>query len=529
MKNIIFALPVLFISLCYGQINLEHTYSDGIANRIVLENSGEIYYVLDQHNKQAKIYNANHNLWKTIDLPTTPNATIVGIYHLSENKINADNLIELAYTYYSVSGSTLEYESRIINENGTSLLTVPGASSLFLSEFQGMPNKIIAYMYGMPFYSKVFSVPGLNHEHTYNDGIVYRVMLENSGEKYYLLDDLNKKAKIYNSDHTIWKTINLPTTPEATISAIYHLSENKINPDNLIELAYTYYRINGSTIEYESRIINESGTNLLTIPDASSIFLNEIQGIPNKLLANIHGQPLQSKVYSVPGLTLEHTYTSGNISRIKMENSGEKYYLLDITNKQAKLYNSDHSSWKTVNLPTTPGATIIGIYDVSETKIDPDNNIEISYTYYFTEGSSVEYEGRVINENGITLLTVHGATSLFLSEIAGLNNKLIAHIHGNFTSSKVYGLPSTTTKTMEHNKNLIRIFPNPASDFISLTSNDLGSIDKISIYNQTGIKMLEIYDFDNGVIDISGLKSGVYIFVGEKNGEILLRNGFVVL
>ena len=112
----------------------------------------------DLTNKQVKIYNANHSFWKTINLPTTTGATLNAVYHLSEIKISTDNLIEVIYTYYVNNGGNLEWESRVINENGTTLLTVIGASSLFLSELQGSSSKLIAYIYGTTPSSKIYSV-----------------------------------------------------------------------------------------------------------------------------------------------------------------------------------------------------------------------------------------------------------------------------------------------------------------------------------------------------------------------------------
>ena len=384
--------------------------------------------------------------------------------------------------------------------------------------------------FGLLFFLTTICYGQINLEHTYNDGNVSRVLLENSGEKYYVTDLTNKQVKIYNSDHSFWKTINLPTTTGATINAVYHLSETKISTDNLIEVIYTYYVNNGGNLEWESRVINENGTTLLNVIGASSLFLSELQGASNKLIAYIYGTTPSSKIYSVPSLNLEHSYPDGNVSRTKLENSGEKYYVTDLTNKQVKIYNSDHSFWKTINLPTTTGATLNAVYHLSETKISTDNLIEVIYTYYVNNSGNLEWESRVINENGTTLLTVVGASSLFFSELQGLPNKLIAYIYGTTPSSKVYGLPTVGPSGIKKviQENQVKIFPNPTSDILYITSDFDIVIDNIKIYNVEGKCVFELSQYSNQPINVSKLNKGIYIISGHRDSDMLFHSKFIV-
>jgi len=229
-------------------------------------------------------------------------------------------------------------------------------------------------------------------------------------------------------------------------------------------------------------------------------------------------------------INLEHTYTDGIVSRILLENSGEKYYVTDLTNKQVKLYNADHSFWKTINLPTTTGATLNAVYHLSETKINADNLIEVIYTYYVNNGGNLEWESRVINESGTTLLTVVGASGLVLSELQGLPNKLIAYISGTPTSSKVYGLPTIgTTGISEFNQNAnIKIFPNPTSDFLYITSDFDTKVDNIKIYNVEGKCVLELHHYDNLPVNVSDLNKGVYFIIGHRKNDVLFQSKFIV-
>ncbi|MBM3435873.1 MAG: hypothetical protein FJY07_06630, partial [Bacteroidetes bacterium] len=71
-----------------------------------------------------------------------------------------------------------------------------------------------------------------------------------------------------------------------------------------------------------------------------------------------------SLVYSQ--IMLDHTY-SGWASVANLSVSGYKYHVLDTQTETLKLYNTDHSLWKTVNLSVPSGYTLMtNVYNVSE-------------------------------------------------------------------------------------------------------------------------------------------------------------------
>ena len=286
----------------------------------------------------------------------------------------------------------------------------------------------------------------INLENTYNDGLITRVKLENSGEKYYLLDRATNQIKLYNANHTLWKTITLITNQSPLDLTIFHLSETKINADSNIEIAFSYYTDNGEIV-YNSRIINELGTILLDVSNASSIEVSEIDGLPIKVLALIDDVNYSTKIYNVPSLTLENTYTGDDyVKRVKLESFGEKYYQLDKMNYIVNLYNANHSVWKNINLLPMENIVDLTINHLSETSINVDNKIEVAYIYY---DALLNFEGKISNEDGVAILTIPNVWSINVDEISGLSNKLIAEFLDLSTfaySSKVYGLSLFTVE-----------------------------------------------------------------------------------
>lgn len=523
MRKIIYGLLILLTkTICFGQINIEHSYNGEDLTRVKLENSGEKYILMNHFLMKAIIYNADHTIWKTINLPPITEILTAKTKHASETKINSDSLMEIIYTFGLSSYTDSKYESGIINENDSVLLKIPGAFNVFLQENPGLPNKIIAYIKDTTtsaYSSNVYSVPGLSLEKTHTDGLVKRVILENSGEKYYLIDQTDKQVKIYNADHTLWKSVNLPIPIDATIGS-YYLSETQINPDNLIEISYSYITDSAGVYSYESNIINENGAVLLTIPGATSIYLSNVPGLQNKIIAN-------NKVYSIPSLTLENTY-SNNITRVKLENSGEKYFLFNEINKQVLVYNADHTLWKTVNLSTGSSTNILFL---SETKIDSDSQLEICY-FYFIVNETVLCESRIINENGSILLTVTGSSSMALSEISGLQNKLIVPYYDHESIANVYNLPNSGSLISEQKINNFDVFvyPNPAKDKICLKIGQLTNLKNaiLSIYNIQGQLIIQQnIQNETPTIDINTLSKGIFFIKitndGNSKGTIFVK------
>ncbi len=408
---------VLNLSLMSGQISLEGSY-DGSVERVYLEFSGEKYFYLDAESKQVKLYHSDHSPWKTIDLPCPEEAVIWFIDHLSEGKINSDSKVEIMYSFYIENGNDQTYEERIINEDGSILLSIPNGYFVEFSEIAGAENKLVAYLKGNPSnYSEIYSLPALTLDHRY-ELEVGRWNLENSGEKYVILDFNNKQFLIYNADHSPWKTIPIPDPAGITQFYQYNVSETKIISDNQLEIIYAYY----NTIPNGKRfvgVINEAGTALFTIPDAIQFTLEELPGKPNKIIAGIMGgSHTDSRVYDLPSFT-EEMYYEYSARRIDLEISGETYYYTDLENKEVKLYDGGHNLWRTIDLAIPSNAKVGSLQHISEHTINKDDKIEVVFAFYVTENEVTYYETWVINEDGTKLLVLPNATYAKLRELPG--------------------------------------------------------------------------------------------------------------
>jgi hypothetical protein len=516
MKTLILQFLLLFFTYnAFAQIILEHTYDDNSANRIKLEYSGEKYYLFKKSTNELFFYNADHTLWKTIVLPASPSNqfSYPRIFHVSEAKINPDANLEIIFGYYN-SGITT-YECKIISESGLTLLTIPNVSEAYLSEIPGLSDKLITRNNTSNVISKVYSVPEFVLENTYAEGNISRIKFENSGEKYYLLDIVNSNAKIYNQNHSLWKTVSLPKPTTAIYTNIDVISETQTNPDALLEIGYSYSITTNNSTQYESKIVNENNLILLTIPNSSRLQISSLEGLQDKLIAeNINNYVYGTSVYNLPTLSLENVYES-RVTRVKLENSGEKYYTsLYPLNNQVIVYNSNYTLWKTINLPLPFNMlnNAIRVSAFSENIINPDALIELVYTYSTGLLSGYEYSSRVINENGDVLLEAEYVQDLYSSEIKGLKNKLIGYNFNPFKNSyigKVYSLGTLGIADFNKKSNVF-IAPNPAKSFLHINTS-IFPIIEAEIYNLNGVLVKRETSQNISKIDIEKLPTGIYI------------------
>ncbi len=513
MKTTLQLLLFFFTCGSFAQITLEHTYFDNAVTRIKLEYSGEKYYALKKATNELIFYNADHTIWKTIVLaaPAPTQLTSTKVFHVSEAKINPDTNIEIIFGYFNAA--TTSYESKIISESGTVLLTISNATSVSLNEIPGLPDKLITENSPINVNSKVYSAPGLSLENTYTNGHVKRIKLENSGEKYYSLDKANNNAKIYNANHSLWKTVSLPKIAAANYTDIDFVSETQINPDALLEIGYAYSETVSNSTQYEAKIVNENNGILLTVPNSNRLQISSLQGLEDKLIAeNTINYVQSSNVYSLPSLTLENAYQS-QVKRVKLENSGEKYYTFAwLLNNQVKIYNSNHTLWKTINLPLVQieNSPIVNI--LSETIIDPNAIIELAYTFNTGLLNGVGYSSKVIDENGAILLDAEYVQDLYVSKIQGLKNKLIGYNYAFFNNTyigKVYSIETLGTLDNSINDKVV-MAPNPAKSFININSLSIPIIEA-TIYNMNGIIVKKEIAQNITKIDINQLPAGIYI------------------
>ena len=139
-------------------------------------------------------------------------------------------------------------------------------------------------------------VSQINLEQTYPSTSAQTVMevvrLVKSGYKYTYVDYVNKTLKLYNMNHSIWKSMSFPTPPGYTqYGGVSLISDSLFNTDALVEFAYSFYAINYTvtplTWSFLSNVISETGTVLLNIPQGAGFQLVNTGSNGYKLIATV--------------------------------------------------------------------------------------------------------------------------------------------------------------------------------------------------------------------------------------------------
>lgn len=243
-------------------------------------------------------------------------------------------------------------------------------------------------------------------------------------------------------------------------------------------------------------------------------------------------------------INLENTYNySGTYTRLS--NSGDKFYIMDVAASQCRVYNANHTLWKTINLTVPSGNYLYDIKYLSENLFTTDNSLCLAYVYYYYDETNQFYtfNARIVKENGTELLTIPGCQYLEVVKTASSGTKLITYSYDYSQTiytitTRVYGLPGTITSTGDDMPQLQGIqtmpaFPNPASAQVTipfaLPEGSAPAMLKLSNSSGDLIKeSLVLPGSNKQLMDVSGLPAGIYFFniktsTGQHSGKVLVQ------
>ena len=233
-------------------------------------------------------------------------------------------------------------------------------------------------------------------------------------------------------------------------------------------------------------------------------------------------------------VTLDHTYSySGNFEGafklVNLSVSGYKYCLVDQTLRQVRLYNLNHSLWKTINLVAASPNWLQNIV-VSEQLFNSDNLVEVLYSTNF--GANHIYDSVfVINELGSMVFSaINGYNTnsphiqndgvnfkLFLTDTLGTQGYVYS-LTGTLPCDLCGGVMGISEPNSNGNKEMIsNPFPNPTNDKTTITYELPEGINqgKLVFYDVTG-NVVKEFNVDRTFKDLqvsnSDLSAGTYYY-----------------
>jgi hypothetical protein len=239
-------------------------------------------------------------------------------------------------------------------------------------------------------------------------------------------------------------------------------------------------------------------------------------------------------------ITLEQTYTQPtNVSiqrllRIDLPNAGIKYYSVNRTTYEITVYNSDHTFYKSFNVPLTT-QTLWSITYLSETIFNTDStDLEYVASYQNSQGTFVidiydEFGNQLLHEPDFTLGNVDIATHD--QAVYNDDSSAMLMLYGNsqIHVAKVFRLPGkvpdqcchtggsngTSLNVSNYQIGAGSFYPNPASlTFTYELPSNIHS-GQLIFYSMNGAKIKEVLiTQQTTIIDLSSSEfaNGTYIF-----------------
>ncbi len=235
------------------------------------------------------------------------------------------------------------------------------------------------------------------------------------------------------------------------------------------------------------------------------------------------------------GITPEKTYNY--ICNSTMLNNTEyKYYIMDFDQNQCRIYNTDYSLYKTINLSIPSGKYLYDIRFVTQDLFDTDEKIELLYVYYDynSTGEYYTYYTKVINEDGTELISVDGGLYSYMYMVNATEYRLFIYSYDYSSwpydmSTNIYNLPGypyllKNDEVSSKSANIGDAYPNPASNFVTVNYSLPENVTEaqLNIYNMNG-QQVETYTVDRHFqalqLPVDRLPSGEYLYNIESQGQ----------
>ncbi|MDA3823577.1 MAG: T9SS type A sorting domain-containing protein [Bacteroidales bacterium] len=178
-------------------------------------------------------------------------------------------------------------------------------------------------------------------------------------------------------------------------------------------------------------------------------------------------------------IEFEASYSySGSLTEI---DEGEyKYFVMDVPQNQCRLYNEDHSPFKTIDLSVPAGYYLSDIKYVSRRTFNNDDNIELLYLYYkvalINSQSVYTYGLKVVSETGDVLLSLTDGSFAEIKEGSDGPRLLAYQYIWNdsyyLVNTLVYTLASSTKSSVSESAQGVSVFPNPTEDQLNIRFGD---------------------------------------------------------
>lgn len=194
-----------------------------------------------------------------------------------------------------------------------------------------------------------------------------------------------------------------------------------------------------------------------------------------------------------------------------------KYYFLDTHEKEARFYNSDHTSFRTRNIPAVPGE-LLHFNWLSAQTFDTDGKLE--YLVNYRDTATGEKRIRIYDDDQSVLMDTVG----YQTTIKRTGRHLVLASYDYRDTTRVFQLPGTQAPTSYLRPDPVVRIPNAVRDQLRVTLGQAPSpgIFTFRLYNRWGEVVRERllpHHLRTFVVNTETIIPGIYTC------RIMLRDG----
>ncbi len=253
---------------------------------------------------------------------------------------------------------------------------------------------------------------------------------------------------------------------------------------------------------------------------------NPISQIVKIIFLSLAGVMVCSKESNAQ-IVFEQSYAYSR-SIANLEKEGSKYYLMDITASECRLYNLDYSLYKKIKLSVPSGKYLYDIQYVSQNLFDTDDGVELLYVFYQYVQTSTSYyyiyTTRIADEDGTVLLDLPGGSWTDIRNTGGSGSRMMNYItdysiYPYPVETRIYRLPgqlSGVGSEVLPSSGEEHVFPNPTEGLIQLHPAGFDRYDRAEwVVVDAGGKYIARVPVQNPAVPLDlkslGLVAGIYL------------------
>jgi hypothetical protein len=235
---------------------------------------------------------------------------------------------------------------------------------------------------------------------------------------------------------------------------------------------------------------------------------------------------------------LEKVYDH-SLTSTRMNASEYKYFLMDVAKSECRIYNLDHTLFKTIAIAIPADYYLHDIRFVTQNLFNSDSNIELWFSAYnwvpVGNDGYYRYISKVIDETGKELASIPNGVYAYIIRSGEEQYKMSVYAYDNSfwpgsVKTHIFSIPVTQTAVHHAVARLSDPYPNPAMEAVNLPLPAEEGWSKLQVFSIAGQLITETQLTGQPVfrLNTSGWAPGTYTYRLVGNNTVSEVKKFIV-